>query len=199
MVPETLFRATKDSPIPTTEIDTAAGVLFQPMDFIDNKAAHWHKLWTSTQDISMGKITNTFRRIKEATFPGDLPDIEMGDIRTALRRMKPRSGKGLDRLSPTDLDRLPEEALSSLASLFMMIGECCTWPWQLLPVLGRLLPKKSSGDRIIGLVCLLCRVWPMIREPIVKSLSRDSCPSWDAAIEGNSALKETFMRALDEE
>eukprot|EP00959_Pyramimonas_sp_CCMP1952_P274210 5731754-Pyramimonas_sp.AAC.1 len=146
-----LFKATRDAPLPTLELDSTDGMIYQPMDVIDKKAQHWHKLWTSSQDISMDTVSATFRRIKEATFPGDFPEITTSDIRGALRRMKPRAGQGLDRLSPTDLDRLPDAALAALASLFVMTEESCTWPWQLLPVLGRPLPKKSSGDRIIGL------------------------------------------------
>eukprot|EP00959_Pyramimonas_sp_CCMP1952_P368536 7719680-Pyramimonas_sp.AAC.1 len=120
------------------------------MDVIDKKAQHWHKLWTSSQDISMDTVSATFRRIKEATFPGDLPEITTNDIRGTLRRMKPRAGQGLDRLSPTDLDRLPDAALAAIA--FVMVEESCKWPWPWqLPVLGRLLPRKSSGDRTIGL------------------------------------------------
>eukprot|EP00959_Pyramimonas_sp_CCMP1952_P030610 641603-Pyramimonas_sp.AAC.1 len=39
----------------------------------------------------------------------------------------------------------------------------------------------------------------MSREPLIKEWSRESQPQWDAAVEGNSALREAFLRILGEE
>eukprot|EP00959_Pyramimonas_sp_CCMP1952_P244608 5113125-Pyramimonas_sp.AAC.1 len=66
-------------------------------------------------------------------------------------------------------------------------------------VIGRLLPKKVSGDRVIGLISMLSRVWSMSREPWVRSWSSRSEPHWDAAVRSNSSLGEAFRRVLDEE
>eukprot|EP00959_Pyramimonas_sp_CCMP1952_P095115 1989012-Pyramimonas_sp.AAC.1 len=114
--------------------------------------------------------------------------------------MEARAGQGIDRLSQLDLERLPDEALSELAELFNMFEECQTWPWQLMGVLGRLLPLKAEGQfRVIGLIRVLCRVWSLAREPVVQSWAQADQPGWDAAVRGNSSLKEAFMRALDDE
>eukprot|EP00959_Pyramimonas_sp_CCMP1952_P423947 8880214-Pyramimonas_sp.AAC.1 len=81
-----------------------------------------------------------------------------------------------------------------------MFEECHTWPRQLMGVLGRLLPKKAEGQlRVIGLICALCRAWSLAREPVVQAWAQAEQPSWDAAVRGNSSLKEAFMRALDDE
>eukprot|EP00959_Pyramimonas_sp_CCMP1952_P107574 2248968-Pyramimonas_sp.AAC.1 len=81
-----------------------------------------------------------------------------------------------------------------------MFEECHTWPWQLMGVLGRLLPKKAEGHfRVIGLICALCRVWSLAREPVVQARAQAEQPSWGAAVRGNSSLEEAFMRALDDE
>eukprot|EP00959_Pyramimonas_sp_CCMP1952_P263316 5506274-Pyramimonas_sp.AAC.1 len=61
--------------------------------------------------------------------------------------MKARAGLGIDRLSPTDMERLPDEGIQCLCDLFRMIEEGPSWPWQVMCVVGKLLGKKSGGDR----------------------------------------------------
>eukprot|EP00959_Pyramimonas_sp_CCMP1952_P404730 8482088-Pyramimonas_sp.AAC.1 len=113
--------------------------------------------------------------------------------------MKGQVGQGLDRACPADLDRLPREAMVELSAVYNTIEQCGTWPWQLLAVLGRLLLNKPTGDRVIGLVCVLCRGWSAAREPYTKEWNTQSQTDWGAARAGNSALKEAYMRAMDEE
>eukprot|EP00959_Pyramimonas_sp_CCMP1952_P103458 2163664-Pyramimonas_sp.AAC.1 len=59
--------------------------------------------------------------------------------------------------------------------------------------LGRLLPKKSGGDRVIGLLTMLTRVWSLAREEDVRSWSSSAEPALGAAVRGNSALREAFL------
>eukprot|EP00959_Pyramimonas_sp_CCMP1952_P099359 2077243-Pyramimonas_sp.AAC.1 len=68
--------------------------------------------------------------------------------------MKPRAGLGIDQLTPLDMQRLPPEGHAALADLLNTVEDVGTWPTQLLVVLGRLLPKKSGGDRIIGILAM---------------------------------------------
>eukprot|EP00959_Pyramimonas_sp_CCMP1952_P431849 9044162-Pyramimonas_sp.AAC.1 len=46
---------------------------------------------------------------------------------------------------------------------------------------------------------MFSRTWSLAREDEVRSWSMDSEPAWDAAISGNSALREVFLRALHDE
>ena len=46
---------------------------------------------------------------------------------------------------------------------------------------------------------MLTRVWSLVREEDVRSWSSSAEPAWDAAIRGNSALREAFLRALHDE
>eukprot|EP00959_Pyramimonas_sp_CCMP1952_P417218 8741351-Pyramimonas_sp.AAC.1 len=67
-------------------------------------------------------------------------------------------------------------------------------------VVGKLLAKKTVGQfRVIGLICMICRVWSLAREPVVQSWATSSQPDGDAAVKGNSALREAYMKALNEE
>eukprot|EP00959_Pyramimonas_sp_CCMP1952_P129505 2708204-Pyramimonas_sp.AAC.1 len=78
--------------------------------------------------------------------------------------MKARAGLGVDRLSPTDFERLPQEGLQDTCDLFAMVEEGLTWPWQVMCMIGGLLAKRSGGDRVTGLLPMLCRAWSMARE-----------------------------------
>eukprot|EP00959_Pyramimonas_sp_CCMP1952_P086519 1809726-Pyramimonas_sp.AAC.1 len=108
--------------------------------------------------------------------------------------MKPRAGLGVDRLTPMDVQRLPLSARAELVDFYNQVEDQLTWPWQLLIVEGRLLPKKAQGDRVIGILCMVCRIWSMIREDIMKPWTIDSSESWDAALAGNAALREAFLK-----
>eukprot|EP00959_Pyramimonas_sp_CCMP1952_P162922 3406008-Pyramimonas_sp.AAC.1 len=74
----------------------------------------------------------------------------------------------VDRLSSHDLLRLPDEALQGLSALLSVCEATQTWPHQMLLTIGTLLPKKVSGDRIIGMLPHLSRVWSQARESYVK-------------------------------
>eukprot|EP00959_Pyramimonas_sp_CCMP1952_P173558 3626697-Pyramimonas_sp.AAC.1 len=102
-------------------------------------------------------------------------------------------------LSPGDFERLPDSALAELALLFEACDYHLAWPAQVPMIVGRVLPKKSAGDSIIGLVSMVGRLWSLIREPLVRQWSSDTEASWDAAVRGNSSLREAFVRALQQE
>eukprot|EP00959_Pyramimonas_sp_CCMP1952_P425852 8919888-Pyramimonas_sp.AAC.1 len=46
---------------------------------------------------------------------------------------------------------------------------------------------------------MIARIWSLAREPHVKTWVSESEPMWDAAIQGNAALREAFLRACEEE
>eukprot|EP00959_Pyramimonas_sp_CCMP1952_P243298 5085645-Pyramimonas_sp.AAC.1 len=62
-----------------------------------------------------------------------------------------------------------------------------------------MLPKKSTGDRIIGIAPMICRLWSLIREPHVRMWTKEVTASWGAAIAGNSSLRQAFPRAIHQE
>eukprot|EP00959_Pyramimonas_sp_CCMP1952_P206611 4320662-Pyramimonas_sp.AAC.1 len=97
-----------------------------------------------------------------------LPPLTVNDVRAALSRMKPRAGLGIYRLTPVDFQRLPDEGIQALCDLFLLIEQGLSWPWQSLCIVGKLLGNKSGGDRVIGLIAMLARVWSMAREVEMK-------------------------------
>eukprot|EP00959_Pyramimonas_sp_CCMP1952_P061463 1284498-Pyramimonas_sp.AAC.1 len=63
--------------------------------------------------------------------------------------MRPKAGLGIDQMSPLDFGWLPDCAVAELCELYRLVEEGLAWPWQMLTVIGRLLGKKSGGDRVI--------------------------------------------------
>eukprot|EP00959_Pyramimonas_sp_CCMP1952_P199228 4167277-Pyramimonas_sp.AAC.1 len=106
---------------------------------------------------------------------------------------------GVDFITPLDLERLPDSALGELILVFEAREQCLCWQAKLQLILGRLLPKGTSGDRIIGLAPLLGRLRPPIREPLVRDWPAEIEGGWDAAISGGSSLREAYLRAVQEE
>eukprot|EP00959_Pyramimonas_sp_CCMP1952_P326500 6834469-Pyramimonas_sp.AAC.1 len=43
------------------------------------------------------------------------------------------------------------------------------------------------------------RLWSLIGEPHVQDWSKNHTEAWDAAVAGNSCLREAYLRAIDEE
>jgi hypothetical protein len=121
------------------------------------------------------------------------------DVRKAAHAMKANTGLGADRMTPIDVERLPSEALVELAELLNAIERALAWPHQTQLIIGKLLPKKVSGDRVIGLVSFLGRLWSLIREGHVRQWCNLVEADWDAAIGGNAPLREGFHRTLQEE
>eukprot|EP00959_Pyramimonas_sp_CCMP1952_P332812 6969267-Pyramimonas_sp.AAC.1 len=78
--------------------------------------------------------------------------------------MRAKTGLGADRLSPLDVERPPQAGLEELAELVNVCEATLTWPHQTQLVIGKLLPKKVEGDRAIGLISMIGRVWSGIRE-----------------------------------
>ena len=67
-------------------------------------------------------------------------------------------------MSPVDVERLPDSALEEARGLCRLVEEGLAWPWQAMAAVGRLLGKKSGGDRVMGLLATFCRLWSMARE-----------------------------------
>ena len=51
-----------------------------------------------------------------------LPPIDLGGLRTALRRMRPRAGRDADQLRPTDIECLLDGAFADLLEFIEVCG-----------------------------------------------------------------------------
>eukprot|EP00959_Pyramimonas_sp_CCMP1952_P049912 1042989-Pyramimonas_sp.AAC.1 len=65
--------------------------------------------------------------------------------------MKAKAGMGIDMVTPVDYQRLPVEGQAELLLILEAVEATLAWPAQTLAVIGKLTPKKTAGDRAIGL------------------------------------------------
>eukprot|EP00959_Pyramimonas_sp_CCMP1952_P249037 5205779-Pyramimonas_sp.AAC.1 len=132
---------------------------------MDEKRSHWANIWAPTEP-KLSDLDAAFDEVRIAAEDEVLPDLDAAAIRRATKKMRPKLGQGVDRLSPLDIERLPDSALTELSSLFETIEEALAWPIQTQLVIGHMMPKhRGSGDRIIGILTMFARVWSMCREP----------------------------------
>ena len=61
------------------------------------------------------------------------------------------------------------------------------------------IPKKLGGDRTIGLLPMVTRVWATARDAQCMRWSVSMGPFWDTAIRGSSALRQALVRTLLDE
>ena len=83
-------------------------------------------------------------------------------------RARPRAGRGVDQLRPTDIERLPDSSLPELLGIYSGAERVGSWPRQLLVVTGHLLGKKIGGERVIGPAGMVTRIWKQAREQDVQ-------------------------------
>eukprot|EP00959_Pyramimonas_sp_CCMP1952_P234213 4893933-Pyramimonas_sp.AAC.1 len=113
--------------------------------------------------------------------------------------MKATAGLGVDFLSPVDLQRLPLDAMIEFTDILKSAETLLAWPAQTQLIATLLTPKKSQGDRGIGMISMVGRLWSRVREPIVKQWSKEEEQAWNAAVARNSCLREAYLHAIDEE
>ena len=92
---------------------------------------------------------------------------------------------------------LPPAAKQQLVDILNEIERRLAWPPQLKQIMIYLIPKPlpGGGDRPIGLLCMLHRLWELIRQPPVLKWVRDKAGPWDQAAAGPSALRCALLRA----
>ena len=148
----TLHRALRLQPTPAESLVVGIETIVHPKDLLDHKVTSWHQLW-SPKDQDTDGLADIFDRILIKVHErGGLPPLTGEDVRRALQRQRAYTVMGADRLSPTDLLRLPNEALEELACIFNTMEQLQAWPHQLLMTIGAMRAKKDNGDRIIGLL-----------------------------------------------
>eukprot|EP00959_Pyramimonas_sp_CCMP1952_P330907 6929475-Pyramimonas_sp.AAC.1 len=114
------------------------------------------------------QVVETFRVIREEAGCNELEPILADDAYATAAKMSARAGLGVDMFTQVDFQRLPRSAILEMASI------------------PQLIPKKQTGDRAIGILTMVARLWSLLREPLVRSWSSQKIAAWDAAVEGNS-------------
>ena len=111
-----------------------------PPAYIAAKRDHWADIWHEDKADHAPLLAE----MREALFfdglESDLPQLIGSDFEAAAAACKPRAGRGTDVIRPCDLRLAPPAARDELATLFGLIEDLATWPWQLMYAIVALLP-----------------------------------------------------------
>ena len=157
-----LHRLVKDKAPVASELRTGAGPPMANLaDMMDAKADAWDAKWAADFDTDEFRQLCGHLRAKAATEPLPLITVEMLDA--AIRSTSESKAKAVEQLGKRDIANLPRQARQHLCHLFNAVEATLVWPWQLMLVLMALIGKDSGGDRAIGLLPWLARLWCRIR------------------------------------
>ena len=106
------------------------------------------------------------------------------------------TGKGSDNVSPDFVKALPLKAKEEIIMLFNDVMKTGAWPWQWLHVLIALLPKPQGGERPIGLLPFLMRLFCRMQREETRSWADGAQGEWDTAVRKSSALRAALLRSL---
>ena len=130
----------------------------------------------------------------EGVAPGLLPPITATEIRRAARTFSAHTAVGSDGWRPRDIALLSPEALAPLAGIFNA-AELAAYP------LGELvdivfLPKPGGGERPIGLICTLMRLWCRCRRKYARAWERANDREYFWAAEARSSEEAVHHQGL---
>ena len=166
----------------------------------EEKAETWEGMWQNLagkDEEYLDRLLQAWHELKKLSEQEKLPDVTMQDYHEAIYTFKRWTGKGSDNLGPDFLKALPREAKLEIVAIYNMVQQKAAWPWQWLHVIIAMIPKPAGGDRPIGLLQLLVRVFFRIHRKRTREWEAKHHGHWDTAIQNSSALKAAIKRALD--
>eukprot|EP00959_Pyramimonas_sp_CCMP1952_P231415 4837156-Pyramimonas_sp.AAC.1 len=102
-----------------------------------------------------------------------ISELEDDSIMRVASRMAPNKARGVDVLSPIDIQRLPTEGQQQFGDLQREAERVGSWPVQLLLTVRATAPKPSGGGRVIGVLPTCMGVRSRARAPITDQWSQD--------------------------
>ena len=121
---------------------------------MDHVLAQWKKFW-------MQPNPPTPPQPALSALP-DLPEISLSDLDEAIKLYSPSSGTGVDCINPRVFGLLPDDMRRALIELLRLWESTCVLPAE-WPTLVVFIPKATGGERPIGLVTSLLRLWGKLR------------------------------------
>ena len=131
-----------------------------PVEAMDLRAAEWGKIWI-TQDSEWPLIVHLLEQAYDVacTQHAQPPTYTPEDIKRIIRCTNIHKGFGADGVTAGFLKFLPEEGYTQIYDLFVQMDTCVMPPAQMLYTIIALIGKPDGGERPIGLLSLLYRVY----------------------------------------
>jgi len=203
----TMHRMTKPKPRHEDEMVDAQEKACSTLERLDLKARTFEEIWSSKQEKHDDHV-QLLQELREQAQHTTPAQWTVDQFDTAIIGI-PDSGKGTDRLSTSDARRLPAKGRNAIVNLLNDVEAEIAWPWQTMQSIVMIQPKPSSnkgpsavadgGDRALALLPWLCRTWELMHRESVRTWAQEVEEPWDAAIAGNSCLREAMIRALGDE
>ncbi|CAK0808313.1 unnamed protein product [Prorocentrum cordatum] len=192
-----LHRKTKDKPRCDNEVRSQGVTASDMVEYMDAKGAVWSKKWKS--NFSTQAMLQRLEQSRKAAMEEDWAPITTESLNVAIDTMAKSKTKGVEQMGALASKWLPPEAREELRIIIEEVERTGTWPWQLMVTLVSLLRKDAGGDRAIGLLPEVVKLWSKVRSEFTNEWVVAMAGKWDAAIAGNSALKEALVRSFSDE
>ena len=100
---------------------------------------------------------------------------------------KPKTGIGVDAVHPSVWSSISGKGKQLFTDLLHDVELTLTWPAQIRTLIYFLVPKTPTGERPIGLMPSIVRVWERMRKPVMDQWLVSQSRSYDWACKGRSA------------
>ena len=113
---------------------------------------------------------------------------------------KPKTGIGVDAVHPSVWSRISEKKGKQLyTDLLHDVEHTLTWPAQIRTLIYFLVPKTPTGERPIGLMPSIVRLWEHMRKPIMDQWMESQPRPYDWACKSRSAEMAAWQHLVLEE
>eukprot|EP00959_Pyramimonas_sp_CCMP1952_P182656 3820000-Pyramimonas_sp.AAC.1 len=106
----------KKQPFPAVELDIQGSAIYRPIDIMDGKVKKFKRLW-APKPVSLTDTRDLFNCMRTVAVDAPLEPISEASIVRACKRMKPRTGLGVDAFTPLDFERPPKAGLTEMTLL----------------------------------------------------------------------------------
>ena len=194
-------------PLPDTFQDEEGTIWAEPHQVAVAREVSWMNLWSRDADSVAGlkaKLGDLRKRALEARSapaaePPRMQALSAQDVKRAIASIPSKSRVGVDQWSTGLWRHISEESVEGLVELFKEVERTLAWPPQVYFNYIALLSKPDGGERPIGLMPMLYRVWLRARRPALAEWEEARAGFWDTAVKGSSALQAGLRRALLDE
>ncbi len=123
-----------------------------------------------------------------------MPDVP--EFRQCCEMFRIRTGVGSDGFHPRVWALLSDAGASAILSFLMLVEASAIWPEQASWLLYYLIPKAGGGERPIGMMASLVRVWERLRKPEILAWMRAERREYDWAVVGRSSEAAVWEQLL---
>ena len=187
---------TSDNFLRTLKAEKDSGSIAPAADqvTVERETEEWASWWQTQKEYIDPFLDDEVRHQAEHDCANLLP-LTITDIRMAARSFPIGTGVGVDNVSPRALDRLSDEAITALSSIFHACERTGQWGNCNALVMTVLLPKPDGGVRPIGLLPMAVRVWMRARVNVARQWEEKNADPCLFGGKGMGAQKAAWMAA----